>query len=131
MSYLFEYVIKEIGLQVLGDIMAQVTVKDSKQTQFMAVHFLELRHNIVLHRMVRFAFHKVKTVCDVLPRLAFTSACIGSAESSFQLFTPKQDQEIEEILVYIDSTLTKSHKSKFCSFFIKNNIIYFYNQKSK
>lgn len=59
-----------MGLQVVGDDVAQMAVEDGEQAELVLAHLLELSRHVVFHGVMGFPFHQVEPVGDVLVHFA-------------------------------------------------------------
>ena len=70
LTYLFQDVVKQMGAQVVRNLVAEMAIEDSKEAKLIVIDFFKLGNHVILHLVECFPFQQVETVCDLLRHLA-------------------------------------------------------------
>lgn len=70
MRYLIQNVVKQMGAQVVRDLVAKVGIEDSEKAKLVVVNFFEFGNNVIFHLVEGFPFDQVETMRDLLRHLA-------------------------------------------------------------
>lgn len=70
MHYLIQDVVKQMGAQIVRDLVAKMAIEDSEKAKLVVVNFFEFGDHVILHLVKSFPFDQVETMRDLLRHLA-------------------------------------------------------------